>query len=128
MEHWKAFSFSYILIFQRLQLNPFYMPLGQSFFSLAVGFSCMVTYSSYVKKDVSIPAICFSVVWLNIFVSLLAGLAIFPVPPLKKQKNPPKNKSFCVLIRTCWRSRIIINVLPTCLFTNPLGKYSFVCF
>src|SRR5699024_1259323 len=25
--------------------------LGQSFFSLAVGFSCMVTYSSYLKKD-----------------------------------------------------------------------------
>ncbi|PTY78942.1 hypothetical protein B5V89_09375 [Heyndrickxia sporothermodurans] len=53
--------------------------LGQSFFSLAVGFSCMVTYSSYLKKDVSIPASATSVVWMNIFVSLLAGLAIFPV-------------------------------------------------
>lgn len=53
--------------------------LGQSFFSLAVGFSCMVTYSSYLKKDVSIPASANSVVWMNIFVSLLAGLAIFPV-------------------------------------------------
>ncbi len=53
--------------------------LGQSFFSLAVGFSCMVTYSSYLKKDVSLPSSASSVVWLNIFVSLLAGLAIFPV-------------------------------------------------
>ena len=25
--------------------------LGQSFFALAVGFSCMVTYSSYLKKE-----------------------------------------------------------------------------
>ncbi|SDL83560.1 sodium-dependent transporter [Sediminibacillus halophilus] len=53
--------------------------LGQSFFSLAVGFSCMVTYSSYLNKEVSIPSSAGSVVGMNIFVSLLAGLAIFPV-------------------------------------------------
>ncbi|TXL66498.1 sodium-dependent transporter [Cerasibacillus terrae] len=53
--------------------------LGQSFFSLAVGFSCMVTYSSYLEKDVSLPYSAGSVVGMNIFVSLLAGLAIFPV-------------------------------------------------
>lgn len=52
--------------------------LGQSFFALAVGFSCMVTYSSYLGKDVSIPASASSVVIMNIIVSLLAGLAIFP--------------------------------------------------
>lgn len=53
--------------------------LGQSFFSLAVGFSCMVTYSSYLDKSVSITSSARSVVMMNIFVSLLAGLAIFPV-------------------------------------------------
>lgn len=53
--------------------------LGQSFFALAVGFSCLVTYSSYLKKDVSIPQSAGSVVGLSIFVSFLAGLAIFPV-------------------------------------------------
>lgn len=53
--------------------------LGQSFFSLAVGFSCMVTYSSYLDKQVSIPSSAGYVVGMNIFVSLLAGLAIFPV-------------------------------------------------
>lgn len=53
--------------------------LGQSFFSLAVGFSCMVTYSSYLKKDVSLTSSASAVVGMNIFVSLLAGLAIFPV-------------------------------------------------
>ncbi|GIN89390.1 transporter [Siminovitchia terrae] len=53
--------------------------LGQSFFSLAVGFSCMVTYSSYLKRDVSLTSSAGSVVGMNIFVSLLAGLAIFPV-------------------------------------------------
>lgn len=53
--------------------------LGQSFFSLAVGFSAMVTYSSYLDKKVSLPFSAGSVVSMNIIVSLLAGLAIFPV-------------------------------------------------
>ncbi|MDF0725802.1 sodium-dependent transporter [Cytobacillus sp. S13-E01] len=53
--------------------------LGQSFFALAVGFSCMVTYSSYLSKKESIPSAAGSIVLMNIFVSLLAGLAIFPV-------------------------------------------------
>ncbi|GGB50614.1 hypothetical protein F3157_19795 [Virgibacillus dakarensis] len=53
--------------------------LGQSFFSLAVGISVMVTYSSYLKKDVSLPMSAGSVSIMNIFVSLLAGLAIFPI-------------------------------------------------
>lgn len=53
--------------------------LGQSFFALAVGFSCLVTYSSYLKKDVSLPNSAGSVVVLSLFVSFLAGLAIFPV-------------------------------------------------
>lgn len=53
--------------------------LGQAFFGLAVGFSCLVTYSSYLKKDISLPNSAGSVVGLSIFVSFLAGLAIFPV-------------------------------------------------
>ncbi|MCU1807838.1 sodium-dependent transporter [Cytobacillus firmus] len=53
--------------------------LGQSFFALAVGFSCMVTYSSYLDKKVSIPSSAGSVVIMNIIISVLAGLAIFPV-------------------------------------------------
>lgn len=53
--------------------------LGQSFFSLAVGFSCMVTYSSYLSKKESLPTSATSVAMMNIFVSILAGMAIFPV-------------------------------------------------
>ncbi len=53
--------------------------LGQSFFSLAVGFSCMVTYSSYLDRKVNLTSSATTVVGMNIFVSLLAGLAIFPV-------------------------------------------------
>ncbi|PAV28089.1 hypothetical protein CIL05_18445 [Virgibacillus profundi] len=65
--------------FSKLNAENVLYALGQSFFSLAVGISVMVTYSSYLKKDVSLPMSAGSVSIMNIFVSLLAGLAIFPV-------------------------------------------------
>lgn len=65
--------------FTQITGQSFLYALGQSFFALAVGFSCLVTYSSYLKKDVSLPSSAGSVVFLTIFVSFLAGLAIFPV-------------------------------------------------
>lgn len=65
--------------FSKLTGESVLYALGQSFFSLAVGFSVMVTYSSYLGKDVSLPFAAGSVSFMNIFVSLLAGLAIFPV-------------------------------------------------
>lgn len=52
--------------------------MGQSFFSLSVGVSVMVTYSSYLQKKESIVQPALSVVGMNLFIALLAGLAIFP--------------------------------------------------
>lgn len=65
--------------FTKITAESVLYALGQSFFALAVGFSCMVTYSSYLEKKVSIPSSASTVVVMNILVSLLAGLAIFPV-------------------------------------------------
>lgn len=76
---WEGVKFFLAPDFSSITWESLLYALGQSFFSLAVGFSCMVTYSSYLKKDVSIPSSAGTVVSLNIFVSLLAGLAIFPV-------------------------------------------------
>ena len=65
--------------FSQITMEGFMYALGQSFFALAVGLSCMVTYSSYLDKKVSIPTSANAVVIMNIFVSVLAGLVIFPV-------------------------------------------------
>ncbi|GGK07564.1 transporter [Lentibacillus kapialis] len=65
--------------FSKLTAEGILYALGQSFFALAVGFSVMITYSSYLTKEVSLPLSAASVSIMNIFVSLLAGLAIFPV-------------------------------------------------
>ncbi|WP_163102455.1 sodium-dependent transporter [Peribacillus alkalitolerans] len=52
--------------------------MGQSFFSLSVGVSVMVTYSSYLSKKESLIQPALSVVWMNLLIAMLAGLAIFP--------------------------------------------------
>ncbi len=52
--------------------------MGQSFFAISIGISIMVTYSSYLNKKESLPKSAITIVGLNLFVSLFAGLAIFP--------------------------------------------------
>ncbi|WP_281657795.1 sodium-dependent transporter [Halobacillus sp. Cin3] len=52
--------------------------MGQSFFTLSVGVSVMVTYSSYLPKTENLPRAALSIGGMNIFIVLLAGLAIFP--------------------------------------------------
>lgn len=54
------------------------MALGQAFFSLSVGVSGMITYASYLSKETNLAESGVSVAGMNIFISLLAGLVIFP--------------------------------------------------
>ncbi len=64
--------------FSKLNSQSVLFALGQSFFLLSVGVSVMVTYSSYLPKTESIVQPALSVVAMNLFISLFAGLAIFP--------------------------------------------------
>ena len=64
--------------FSKLSSQSILFALGQSFFLLSVGVSVMVTYSSYLSKNESIVQPALSVVVMNLFISILAGLAIFP--------------------------------------------------
>ncbi|SFE95013.1 sodium-dependent transporter [Alteribacillus iranensis] len=52
--------------------------LGQAFFSLSLGVSIMVTYSSYLDKRENLIRSATSIVGLSVLISLLSGLAIFP--------------------------------------------------
>lgn len=64
--------------FSKLDSKSILFALGQSFFALSVGVSVMVTYSSYLSRTQSLPRSAFMVAGMNVLVSLLAGLAIFP--------------------------------------------------
>ena len=54
------------------------LALGQAFFSLSVGVTAMMTYASYLPKEERLGQSAFNVSLLNIVISLLAGLVIFP--------------------------------------------------
>ena len=54
------------------------LALGQAFFSLSVGVAGMMTYASYLPKEQKLGNSAFSVSMLNIGISLMAGLVIFP--------------------------------------------------
>ncbi len=82
--------------------------LGQSFFALSVGACTMLTYSSYLSKKENMVQSAFSIVVLNILVTLLAGLAIFPAVfafGLKPDAGPV----------------LLFNVLPTVFGKMPFG-------
>lgn len=58
--------------------ETFLIALGQAFFSLSVGVTAMMTYASYLPKDERLGQSALSVSILNIVISILAGLVIFP--------------------------------------------------
>ncbi|RST72085.1 sodium-dependent transporter [Siminovitchia acidinfaciens] len=58
--------------------KTFLLALGQAFFSLSVGVTAMMTYASYLPKEERLGQSALNVTILNIFISLLAGLVIFP--------------------------------------------------
>src|SRR5699024_7723671 len=52
--------------------------LGQSFFALSIGATTMITYASYLGKEQNLTQSAFSIVLMNVAISVMAGLAIFP--------------------------------------------------
>lgn len=54
------------------------LALGQAFFSLSIGVAAMITYASYLSKKEKIVTSAVNVASMNIAISLLAGLVIFP--------------------------------------------------
>jgi len=58
--------------------ETFLLALGQAFFSLSVGVTGMMTYASYLPKEERLGQSALNVSILNIAISLLAGLVIFP--------------------------------------------------
>lgn len=53
--------------------------MGHAFFSLSVGVGSIMIYGAYMPKSASITGTIVSVALLDTFVSLLAGVALFPI-------------------------------------------------
>lgn len=52
--------------------------MGQAFFSLSLGLGCLITYSSYFKKETPLVKTAFTTAGLDTLVSIMAGVIIFP--------------------------------------------------
>jgi NSS family neurotransmitter:Na+ symporter len=52
--------------------------LGLAFFKLSLGMGCMMTYAAYYPDDEDIPKTATRVVFSDLTISILAGIAIFP--------------------------------------------------
>ena len=55
-----------------------YAALGQAFFTLSVGIGSMAIFGSYIPKDYSLTGESVTVMCLDLFAALMAGLVIFP--------------------------------------------------
>lgn len=75
----KALSFLYSPDFGKITPTVANAALGQAFFSVGVGSAIMITYGSYIPRDVSLPKSAAIVAVMDTVVALVAGLAIFPI-------------------------------------------------
>lgn len=57
----------------------FLAALGHAFFTLSLGMGIMVTYGSYLGKDISLLSMARTVVIMDTVIALASGLAIFPI-------------------------------------------------
>ncbi|WP_261134875.1 sodium-dependent transporter [Bacillus sp. Marseille-Q3570] len=64
--------------FSALSGEAVLVALGHAFFSLSLGMGTMITYGSYVPKNVKLPTAATGVSLADTGFALLAGLAIFP--------------------------------------------------
>ncbi|GAB4184921.1 MAG: sodium-dependent transporter [Simkaniaceae bacterium] len=75
----KGIAFLFKPDFSVLTPTAILVALGQAFFALSLGQGTMVTYGSYLTEKENIPTTCFPVTIFGTVVSLLAGIAIFPI-------------------------------------------------
>ncbi len=75
----KGLTFLFKPDFSLLTPTAILLALGQAFFALSLGQGTMITYGSYLTEKENIPSTCFPVTIFGTLVSLLAGIAIFPI-------------------------------------------------
>ena len=89
--------------------------LGQAFFALSLGVSTMITYAAYLDKKQDLFRSGNSIMWMNLLVSLLAGLVIFPAV-------------FAFNFEPGQGPGLIFVVLPAVFMKLPLGQILFAVF
>ena len=74
----KGISFLLHPDFSKLSRSVLLDALGQAFFSLSLGTSCLCTYASYFSRQTNLAKSAMQIVGVDTLVAILAGLMIFP--------------------------------------------------
>jgi NSS family neurotransmitter:Na+ symporter len=74
-----ALRFLFYPDFSKLNSSSLISALGHVFFTLSVGFGTMVTFGSYMHEEEHVPTAGFRVAITDSFISILAGLLVFPM-------------------------------------------------
>lgn len=87
-----GFHFLFDFQFDRLTWPGVLKAMGHSFFTLSLGMGAIMAYGAYMPAHASVAKTIVTVGLLDTLVSLLAGLAIFPIvfanPPLEPGAGP----------------------------------------
>ncbi len=75
----EAASFLFKPDFSKLTAEGVAAAAGQAFFSLGIGLGALMTFGAYLPKSVSIVRVASAVALADTSISLIAGLAIFPL-------------------------------------------------
>ena len=75
----KAYEFMFYPDFSSLEAKHVLMALGQALFSVSVATGALLTYGSYLSRDVTIPGSSWIIAITDTCAALMAGLAIFPI-------------------------------------------------
>ena len=75
----KGLSFLFSTDFSKIDSGTVLVAIGQAFFSISVAMGLLMTYGSYVPKNVSLTKSALIIAGADTMVALLAGLMIFPL-------------------------------------------------
>jgi NSS family neurotransmitter:Na+ symporter len=75
----EAVGFMFTPDFSKITPEVAVSALGQACFSIGIGNAIMITYGSYLPRNVSIPKAAVGISLVDTLVAITAGLAIFPI-------------------------------------------------
>lgn len=75
----EAFAFMFTPDFSKITPAVATSALGQACFSIGIGNAIMITYGSYLPRDINIPKAAVGISVVDTMVAIVAGLAIFPI-------------------------------------------------
>ncbi len=74
--------------FSKINIRVVSLAISQAFFSLSVGYTLLLTYGSYLKKDVDLGSAGRTIVFADTGIAFLAGLITLPIVFAFSMQNP----------------------------------------